>query len=121
MRETIQSKLNELTSVESGNFRPDDVVELGTTYFGYELQDNYASTDLSRNDTRRISIIGFVVRKTKTTENTLEIIDATSEDIKEKLKELNFKLSSEDITLQNEIRKIKITGYVYLHNGNLVF
>lgn len=120
MRITIQSKLNEITTIDAGNFIPDDIIELGTTYFGYEIQENYSSSDQDKNDALRVSIIGFVIRKVKPTEDTLQVIDNATEDIKSKLKELNFKLSSEDITLQDDIRKIKITGYAYLHNDKLL-
>lgn len=122
MRETIQSKLNELTTVDSGNFQPDDLIEIGTTYFGYQLNENYQESDFDKNDTRRVTILGFITRKIDSSENTLDIIDTASQDVKDKLKELNFKISLEDITLSDNIRKIKVTGYVYYNeiNNNLV-
>ena len=118
MRETIQSKLNELTTVDSGNFQPDDLIEIGTTYFGYQLNENYQESDFDKNDTRRVTILGFITRKIDSSENTLDIIDTASQDIKDKLKELNFKISLEDITLSDNIRKIKVTGYVYFNEIN---
>ncbi len=118
MREFIQNKLNEISNVESGNFIPDGLVEIGTTYFGYQLQEDYQSSDFDKNDVRRISIIGFIVRKNKSTENTLEIIDNAKNQIQNKLKELNFRVSSQDITLSDDIRKIKITGNVFLNEIN---
>lgn len=122
MRETIQLKLNEIATVECGNFQPDDLIEAGTTYFGYQLNDNYQTSDFDKNDTRRVTILGFITRKIDTSENTLSIIDEAAEDIKSKLKELNFKINIEDITLSDNIRKIKVTGYVYFNeiNNNLV-
>ena len=37
IRDKIQSKLNEITTVESGKIISDDIVVESTTYFGYEL------------------------------------------------------------------------------------
>ena len=123
MREYVQSKLNELTSIDSGNFIPDGMIEIGTTYFGYTLQEDYQNSDMSKNDHIRVSIIGFVIRKNKSSENTLSIIDNASKQIKEKLKELNFKVSLKDVTLGDDIRKKQVTGYVYYNeiNNKLVF
>ena len=70
-----------------------------------------------------MSIQGFIVRKVSTNEDTLQIIDEASKEIKNKLKELNFKVSLQDITLSDDIRKIKVTGYVYYNeiNNKLIF
>ena len=122
MREYIQTALNELIDIDSGNFLPDGIIEIGTTYFGYTLTENYQDSDFDKNDTRRVSILGFITRKNSSDENTLEIIDNASESVRDKLKELNFKISLEDVTLTDDIRKIKVTGYVYYNeiNNNLV-
>lgn len=120
MRETIQTKLNEVSNVDSGVFIPDAVIEVGTTYFGYEIQDNFSGSTLDQNDNKRITLIGFLVRKNKYTENTLQIIDTATEDIINKLKELNFKVSSEDISLQSDVVKKKITAYAYLQNNTFI-
>ena len=40
MRELIQSKFGLIQDVECGPPIPDSIVEEGTTYFGYELQEN---------------------------------------------------------------------------------
>jgi hypothetical protein len=123
MREYIQSKLNELSNIEIGPFIPDGMIENKTTYFGYQLQEDYQSSDNDKNDHIRVSIIGFVIRKNNSSENTLQIIDTASKQIKNKLKELNFKVSLQDITLSDDIRKIKVTGYVYYNeiNNKLIF
>lgn len=123
MRVFIQTKLNELSNIEVGAFIPDGMIEIGTTYFGYTLQEDYQNSDMSKNDHIRVSIIGFIIRKNKSSENTLSIIDDASNKIKEKLKELNFKISLQDITLSDDIRKIKVTGYVYYNeiNNKLIF
>jgi hypothetical protein len=123
MRVFIQTKLNELSNIEIGPFIPDGMIENKTTYFGYQLQEDYQNSDMSKNDHIRVSIQGFIVRKVANNENTLSIIDNASKQIKEKLKELNFKISLQDITLSDDIRKIKVTGYVYYNeiNNKLVF
>lgn len=123
MRVYIQTKLNELSNIEIGPFIPDGMIENKTTYFGYQLQEDYQNSDMQRNDTNRVSIQGFIVRKISTDEDTLKIIDNASKEIKNKLKELNFKVSSKDVTLSDDIRKIQITGYVNYNeiNNKLIF
>lgn len=123
MREYIQSKLNELSNIEIGPFIPDGMIENKTTYFGYQLQEDYQSSDADKNDHIRVSIQGFVLRKVSTNEDTLQIIDEASNQIKNKLKELNFKVSLKDVTLDDDIRKIQVTGYVYYNeiNNKLIF
>ena len=123
MREYIQSKLNELSNIEIGPFIPDGMIENKTTYFGYQLQEDYQSSDMDKNDHIRVSIQGFVLRKVSTNEDTLQIIDEASNQIKNKLKELNFKVSLKDVTLNDDIRKIQVTGYVYYNeiNNKLIF
>ena len=111
MRETIQSKLEEITTIESGKIIPDDIVVENTTYFGYELSRNYISSDLNKNYTYRQNITGYVVRLLDTTENTQEIVDIAVEEIKDKLKELNFKCNSRDVSLTDSLIKVQITAY----------
>ena len=111
MRETIQSKLDELEDIDSGKIIPDDIVVEGTTYFGYELSKNYIGSDLERNYTYRQNLTGYVVRLLDTTEDTQKIVDTAVEDIKDKLKELNFKSSSRDINLTDNLVKVQITAY----------
>lgn len=110
LRNLIQSKLNEISNVDSGVPIPDDVVENGKTYFGYELQEDNIGSDLEKNYTMQISITGRIVRKNIPDENTLEIIDDALDEIKKTLKGLNFKYNYRDITLENGIRKILVTG-----------
>lgn len=123
MRVYIQTKLNELSNIEVGPFIPDGMIENKKTYFGYQLQEDYQSSDMDKNDHIRVPIIGFVIRKVSTDEDTLQILDDASKKIKNKLKELNFKVSLQDITLSDDIRKIKVTGYVYYNeiNNKLIF
>ena len=123
MRVYIQTKLNEISNIEIGPFIPDGMIENKTTYFGYQLQEDYQSSDMNKNDHIRVSIQGFILRKVSTNEDTLQIIDDASKEIKNKLKELNFKVSLKDVTLSDDIRKIQVTGYVYYNeiNNKLIF
>lgn len=121
LRNLIQSKLNEISNVDSGVPIPDDVVENGKTYFGYELQEDNIGSDLEKNYTMQISITGRIVRKNIPDENTLEIIDDALDKIKKTLKGLNFKYSYRDITLENGIRKILVTGNAKYNEINKKF
>lgn len=121
LRNLIQSKLNEISNVDSGVPIPDDVVENGKTYFGYELQEDNIGSDLEKNYTMQISITGRIVRKNIPDENTLEIIDNALDAIKKTLKGLNFKYSYRDITLENGIRKILVTGNAKYNEINKKF
>lgn len=121
MRETIQSKLNELTSVESGKVIADDIVVENTTYFGYELSTTYMDTDFDKNHTCRVNITGYVVRLVNPTENTQSIVDTATEDIINKLKDLNFKCNSRDITLTDDLIKTEIRGYTEYNEINNKF
>jgi gas vesicle protein len=123
MRIYIQTKLNEISNIEIGPFIPDEMIENKTTYFGYQLQEDYQSSDMDKKDHIRVSIQGFILRKVSTNEDTLQIIDDASKEIKNKLKELNFKVNLKDVTLSDDIRKIQVTGYVYYNeiNNKLIF
>lgn len=121
MREFIQSKLEEIQDVEITSEIPDDLLEEDKTYFSFTLQNDYQNSDLDKNYTYRPFILGFVKRVDNLEENTLEIIDKASEDIVNKLKEINIKASYRDVTL-DRIRKIQITGNGLYNeiNNNLV-
>lgn len=121
IRDLIQSKFNEIKDLESGPAIPDDIVENETTYFGYELQEDYLNSDLDSNYTMQINITGRLIRKNNSAENTLEIIDKVLSKLKEKLKELNFKYSYQDITMDNGIRKILVIGKVNYNEINKKF
>lgn len=105
IRKLIQAKLNEIADVECGTPIPDGMIEQGKTYFGYELQETYYDGDFNKNYTMQIDITGRLVRQDDKTVNTLEIMDLALEEIKAKLKELNFKYSYNDISFQDGIRK----------------
>jgi len=121
MREIIQSKLEELQDIEVGRIIADDIVVESTTYFGYEISRNYIGSDLEKNYTYRQNLTGYVVRLLDTSENTQEIVDNAVEEIKEKLKELNFKCNSRDINLNDNLVKVQITGYTDYNEINNKF
>ena len=109
MRVAIQKKLNE-TSIDCGNFKADDVLVSGETYFGYQINNNFVDTDMESTYEMKTNIIGDVTRLENTKENTLMIVDNAVQEIINKLKELGFRTTYEDVSLENGIRKVQITG-----------
>ena len=110
MREFIQKKLLEIQNVDIGSEVPDDLLEDGKTYFSYSIYQPYVDTDYDDNFTYRVNCIGFVKRVINTHEDTLKVVDEKTKEIVEKLKELNIRCSFEDVSISNNIQKIKITG-----------
>ncbi len=110
MRTIIQNKLNEIESIDCGELISDDIVEDNITYFGYQVNKTFVNSDFDHNYTYRVSLTGYITRRVQSTENTTQIVDNASDKIMEKLKELNFKCNSEDVSIENNIKKIKISG-----------
>lgn len=110
MRTIIQNKLNEIESIDSGEVVSDDIIEDNVTYFGYQVNKTFINSDFEHNYTYRVSLIGYVTRRVQSAENTTQIVDNASNKIIEKLKELNFKCDLEDVSIENNIKKIKISG-----------
>ena len=110
MREFIQSKLEEIEDLEVTAEDSDDILEEGKTYFSFTLYDTYLNSDLDKNYTYLQSLIGFIKRLEKPTENTLKIIDNMEIKIKEKLKEINIKTNFQDVSVANGIRKTRCVG-----------
>lgn len=123
MRNFIQSKLNEIDGIDAGEIISDSLLEEKITYFGYSLSINHQTqnTTIDNKNTYMVSIIGFVERIIDPTENTLEIVDGASKKIIDKLKEINIKCSSQDISDNDNIKKSKITGYGYFNEINNKF
>ena len=121
IRTLIQAKLSEIQDVNSGVPIPDGMVEDGETYFGYELQETYRNSDLNKRYTMQIDLTGRLVRKDNAEENTLQKMDQALEEIKAKLKELNFKYSYNDISFQDGIRKILVKAEVRYNEQNNTF
>lgn len=118
MRALIQNKLQELENIDCGEIISDDIIEDDVTYFGYQINKNFVNGDFDHNYTYRVSITGYVTRRIKPEENTTQIVDNASDDIINKLKELNFKCNSEDISIDNNIKKMKINGYTTYNEIN---
>lgn len=118
MRTLIQGKLQEIDSIDSGEMISDDIIEDDVTYFGYQIKKNFVNSDLGRNHTYRISITGYITRRIKDTENTTKIVDDAAEEIVNKFKELNFKCNLEDVSIDNNNKKMKISGYTMYNEIN---
>ena len=112
LRTLIQETLEEISYVSSGVPMPDELIEDGRTYFGYSLTQDYIDSDFDRNYSMQASINGYLGRKNNNLENTVLILDTALEDILTALKSLNFRYNFEDVTMDRNIRKIHITGYV---------
>ena len=110
MRAVIQNKLNEIESIDCGEVISDDIIEDDVTYFGYQVNKIFVNSDFDHNYTYRVSLTGYVTRRVQSAENTTQIVDNASNKIIEKLKELNLKCDAEDISIENNIKKIKISG-----------
>ena len=110
MRETIQQKLEELKDIEVSAEIPDDMLEELKTYFSFTFTNPYLNSDFDNNYTYEINVTGFVKRLIRSDENTLQIVDKATDDIISKLKELNIRCSSQDVSIENNVQKIKITG-----------
>lgn len=110
LRVTIQTALNTIQNVDSGVPIPDNVVEDGTTYFGYELQTNATFQTYDKDEEKTILLIGRVVRVDNPDENTLAIVDEATNDIIDVLRGLNFYCQARDITIDQNIRKTEISG-----------
>jgi hypothetical protein len=112
LRKSIQLKMSEISDLISGDIIPDTLIETGTTYFGYQLSSNYIESNMALKSVNRVSLTGFITRHVDSSENTVEILDLICEEIKNKLNELNFKVSYEDIAIYNNLRKKQITAFV---------
>ena len=110
MREVIQALLEEIQDIEITSEIPDEVLEENKTYFSFSVYNDYQDSDLDKNYTYRPSIIGYVKRVENLEENTLDIVDKATQNIVNKLKEMNIRTSYRDVTL-DRIRKVQVTGY----------
>lgn len=120
MRTEIQQKLEEIENIEIGEFRADDILEAGETYFGYQLTNNYVNTDYDSTYQMRANINGYVSRLEDSTENTLLIVDNITQEIIEKLKEKGFRTTYQDVSIDNGVRKVHITGYAVAQDNKLI-
>lgn len=112
LRQFIQNKLEELNigenAIEVGTEVPDDMLVLDQVYFSYLLSNDLLDTDFELNGTYNVSIIGYLKVKTSKDVDSLNVIDIAQEELKNKLKEINFKSSFKDVSIIDDIRKIQV-------------
>ena len=110
LRTMIQEKLNLIEDLDSGEVIGDELITEGKYYFGYKLNigGNRYNIDYS-NLSQFITLTGYLSTK----DSTLEKLDSFTDAIMNKLAELRFMCSSNDIsTLDTKVRKVLITGTV---------
>jgi hypothetical protein len=112
VREFVQQKLEEIQDIEITPIMSDDIIEEGKTYFSFYLTENNLDTDLDKNSTKQVNIVGFLKRKELSSENTLSIIDRSRERLNTKFKEMNTIITYQDMPTIDGIIKVKINGYV---------
>lgn len=120
LRKFIQNKLNELADIEVGTELPDDMLVLNQVYFSYLLNNAYVDGDFDKNYTYDVAIIGYLKVKTSPDIDSLEVIDNAQIELKNKLKEINFRVSFNDVSIVDNIRKIQVIGhakYNEINNG----
>lgn len=115
IRELIQKELNKL-DFDCGIPIPDGMVT--STYFGYELQENYTSSDLNGSYEMEISLTGRLVRKNNIEEDSLKLLYEDLEKLKQVLKNLNFKYSYNDVNFDDNYRKIFVKANAFYYESN---
>ena len=111
LRQFIQLKLNELTDIEVGTELPDDMLVENQVYFSYLLQNNFENSDFDKNYTYNVAIIGYLKLKSSPEIDSLSVIDNAQKELKEKLKEINFHCSFNDVSIIDNIRKVQVRAY----------
>lgn len=118
LRVLIQQTLETVATIDSGIPLADDMVEDNQTYFGYQLMETYIDSDYDKNYSMQVTIIGQLERKANASENTVLILDNALEELINALKSINFKCTYQDVTFDNNIRKISVTGVVRYNQIN---
>lgn len=119
LRQFIQAKLEEL-DIEVGTELPDEMLVEDKVYFSYLLNNNNIDNDFDRNGTYNISIIGYLKLKPSPEIDSLDVIDKAQIELKNKLKEINFSVSYNDVSIIDDIRKIQVRAnakYNDINNG----
>ena len=120
IRQFIQAKLNEITDIDIGTELPDDMLVLNKVYFSYLINDSFVNKDFEQNATRNIAIIGYLKVKNSMEIDNLDVIDKAQIELKNKLKEINFNVSCNDVSITDNIRKIQVRAnatYNEINNG----
>ena len=102
IRELIQEKLDEITTIDSGVPIPDHTVTEGVTSFGSQIQEDFMGNDFDNNYDMEVNVIGRLVRKMLSSENTQQIMDEAVASLKAKFKEINFKYSYNDVSYESD-------------------
>lgn len=118
LRKFIQNKLEEINDIEIGTEVPDDMLVENKVYFSYLLNNNLIDDDTEHNGTYNVSIIGYLKLKTSIDIDSLSIIDTARQTLQNKLKEINFKVSYNDVSIIDNIRKIQIRAYAKYNEIN---
>lgn len=119
LRQFIQAKLEEL-DIEVGTELPDEMLVEDKVYFSYLLNNNNIDNDFDRNGTYNVSIIGYLKLKSSPEIDSLDVIDKAQIELKNKLKEINFSVSYNDVSITDDIRKIQVRAnakYNDINNG----
>ena len=120
LRQFIQAKLEELDDIEVGTELPDEMLVEDKVYFSYLLNNNNIDNDFDRNGTYNVSIIGYLKLKSSPEIDSLDVIDKAQIELKNKLKEINFSVSYNDVSIIDDIRKIQVRAnakYNDINNG----
>lgn len=118
LREFIQNKIDELTEIDVGTEVPDDMLVLNKVYFSYLLSNDLLDKDFDQNGTYDVSIIGYLKLKVSKDIDSLRVIDIAQENLKNKLKEINFGVSFKDVSIIDDIRKIQVIAHAKYNEIN---
>ena len=110
LRVIIQDKLNTIGDLDCGVIVGDDMIEEDKYYFGYKLSTVGIRHNLDySNKSETYILTGYLSTKG----GSLDDLDKFTDQIVDKLEELRFLVSTNDIsTLDTTVRKVLITGSV---------
>ena len=110
LRKFIQNKLEELENIEVTTELPDEMLVENQVYFSYLLNSNLINKDFDNNFSYNVTILGYLKVKTSPDVDSLDIIDEAQEKLKNKLKDINFSSSFNDVSIIDDIRKVQVTA-----------
>ena len=110
LRKFIQNKLEELSDIQVTTELPDDMLVENQVYFSYLLNENIINKDYDKNFSYNVTILGYLKVKTSQEVGSLDIVDNAEEQLKEKLKEINFTSNFNDVSIIDNIRKVQVTA-----------
>ena len=110
LRKYVQNKLEELSDIQVTTELPDDMLVENQVYFSYLLNENIINKDYDKNFSYNVTILGYLKVKTSPEVDSLDIVDNAEEQLKEKLKELNFTSNFNDVSIIDNIRKVQVTA-----------